>query len=72
MFKDVFAEEDVDLSIEDVDGVSTSMRFAAWTNFSCCISLTLSPSAEIPTFFAAFKMQTEPPFFHQFVLNRIF
>ena len=33
---------------------SSSIRFSAWANFSCCMSVTFSPSSEIPTFLAAF------------------
>ena len=35
---------------------SISIRFSAWKNFSCCMSMKLSPSSEIPTFLAAFRI----------------
>ena len=35
---------------------SSSIRFSAWANFSCCMSVTLGPSPEIPTFLAAFRI----------------
>ncbi len=50
MVKDVFREEGVYLSIEEVDDRSKSMQFAAGTKFSYCMSLKLSPSAGIPFF----------------------
>ena len=53
--EDKGADEEEEDAGECVD-FSSSIRFSVWANFSCCMSVTFSPSSEISTFLAAFRI----------------
>ena len=45
---------DVNLVIRELK--NRCRKFSAWKNFSCCMSVKLSPSSEFQTFLAAFRI----------------